>query len=430
MRTIALNLPTRRAAGRFLIYVCLCLLGSVLISACSKNPLGAIQPDSTADSSVPSFEGPPISPVITAGPFDLHRKYGSMQGPYVGFDIKIADLVHSKEIVLDESMVSFLEKDATMARPDVMQLVNGSYGKAKGIEKGNDKELKLYWLKGVRITVTDENDRPLPESDFFCHFNLDVDPDFRNRAFPYAEKCHDVRLITITQGQMEMMFPKGFAVPAASDEVWHVTFQAINRVANLHKRVKHHCTFYFLDDNKLRQPITALAAYAPFITVQQDAKAPMCGGDSDCTSCQQPVKIGSMSLVPLKKGETGHWSVPPGLHVYQQSASTYVPEFGKKEVCIHAAWAHVHPFCQKFSLVEKSKAGERNVFTINSQTRTQPQLTIVHTDCLSLERGINIGGSGNGYDLKVQYNNTTDASADAMAAMAIFYADTAFRKFK
>lgn len=403
------------------------LWGTSLLCACDRNGFETHQ---AADVICQASEGPVITPIISVGPFDLKRQYGSMQGPYVQFDVKIADLVKSKEIVLGESMVNFLEANVPASPPTLMELVTNSYGTALGVARSEEKKRKLYWLKAVKIILTDESDRPLRQPEFFCHFNLDVNPDFRNATFRSAQKCNDARLITLTQGQMEMRMPTGFAIPVASDEVWQLTFQAVNRFKTLHRRVKQQCTFYFLDDSQLEKPITALAAYAPFITVKDDGKQPHCSADADCDSCKTATKIGSMSLVPLQKGETGHWAVPPGVHVYEQSARTYSPDFGKKPITIHAAWAHVNPYCQSFSLVEKNKTGERNIFTLHSQTRTLPVLGIAHTDFLNSEPGIKIDGAGNEYYLKVQYNNTSNVDTDAMAACAIFYADASFMKMK
>lgn len=285
----------------FNFWLCIAIVtlwGTSLLCSCDGN---AVDTHQVADVNCKVSEGPVITPIISVGPFDLKRQYGSMQGPYVQFDVKIADLVKSKEIVLGESMVNFLEANVPAPRPNLMELVTNSYGRAQGVARSEEKRRKLYWLKAVKIILTDERDNPLPQPEFFCHFNLDVNPDFRNATFRSAQKCNDARLITLTQGQMEMRTPTGFAIPVASDEVWQLTFQAVNRFKTLHKRVKQRCTFYFLDESQLEKPVTALAAYAPFITVKDDGKQPRCSADADCDSCKTATKVGTMSLVPLQK---------------------------------------------------------------------------------------------------------------------------------
>src|SRR5271169_3911599 len=54
-------------------------------------------------------EGHVSTAVVTAGPFDLHRRYRSMEGPYISFNFKVGDLVASKQVDLPEAMATFIE---------------------------------------------------------------------------------------------------------------------------------------------------------------------------------------------------------------------------------------------------------------------------------------------------------------------------------
>src|SRR5215469_12375197 len=59
----------------------------------------------------PSFnfsEGPVLTPSITVGPFDIHRRYRSMEGPFVDTQIKMGDLAEAQNVVIPEGMVKFV----------------------------------------------------------------------------------------------------------------------------------------------------------------------------------------------------------------------------------------------------------------------------------------------------------------------------------
>src|SRR5579883_3514718 len=134
----------------------------------------------------PLKEGPASIVTITAGPFDIHRKYRSMEGPYVNFSGTIADMVASKNISLPESQVIFVEGNSG---PGPSMQTVGASGTAQGMVDASGSPRTLYWLKGVKLEVLDENDKVLPSAEFICHYNLDVDPNFRNTAFPEGERC-------------------------------------------------------------------------------------------------------------------------------------------------------------------------------------------------------------------------------------------------
>ncbi len=270
-------------------------------------------------------EGAVSKAVITAGPFDLHRKYRSMEGPYISYDFKVGDIVESKDISLPEGLVVFVENGG--AAPAMMGGGSGQINSrdVKGLIQ-DTKPRSLLWLKGVKLEVLDENDKVLPTAEFICHWNLDVKPNFRNEVFTDGEKCASVRLATVTQGQTEITFPKGFAVPVASDETWNAVFQAANRTTNEHRRVKHRCTFYFIKDQDLAYPVTALAWQVPWIHVIIDKNSTEAAEEvkSNCPACLG-LSIGvnapnntSNGVFADSKGQrvSGHWVIPPGTHTY------------------------------------------------------------------------------------------------------------------
>ncbi|MBI2809694.1 MAG: peptidylprolyl isomerase [Candidatus Melainabacteria bacterium] len=126
---------------------------------------------------VDSAEGPVHQVNVTVGPFDIHRKYRSMEGPYVSETLRVSDMLASKQISVGESAVKFVESGN---QPSMMGS-NGSSETTSTIVHSTEPK-QLIWAKGVKLIVLDENDKPLPTGEFICHYNVDVDP--RNTVFP------------------------------------------------------------------------------------------------------------------------------------------------------------------------------------------------------------------------------------------------------
>lgn len=86
-------------------------IGTILIAltAWASTSIFNGLPAKVADESTIT-EGPISKAVITVGPFDLHRHYLSMQGPWVDGFYPAGDLLNSKNIEIPEGLVNFLEK--------------------------------------------------------------------------------------------------------------------------------------------------------------------------------------------------------------------------------------------------------------------------------------------------------------------------------
>ncbi len=160
-------------------------------NANSASKQASAQPSSPPDvvRSLPAVqaEGPIINAKFEVGPFDLHRRYRSMEGPYLSKNIRISDLVASRKVVAPESMIVFVEGKDPNA-PGVLPSMNAggstSVGALEGVIKGDRSKRELYWLKGVKLQVLDENDKPLDSAGFICHLNIDVNPKIRTSDFP------------------------------------------------------------------------------------------------------------------------------------------------------------------------------------------------------------------------------------------------------
>jgi len=376
---------------------------------------------------IPALEGEFVKPTVTVGPFDLHRKYRSMEGPYVDVDVNIGDIVESGGKVVSEGLVRFVENggQASMA----------AQASAESTIPDSNGVRRLFWLKGVKLELLDENDKVLPTAEFFCHLNIDVDPKFRDAAFPEGEHCTNSRLFTLTQGQTEMMFPKGFGVPLASDEKLRCIFQAANRTTIEHRRIKQRLTIFLIPDDQLIQPITALNWFTPYMTVvvdknTQDASArekmdcSMCASTSRGVAAPNSVE-NSIESDRFGRRVSGHWVIPPGKNVWTTKIRDYA--FDDKPRVAHFIWSHVHPLCTSFSLVELDDGARKDIATVHCKSKVNPGLQIEHIDLLSSVQGIRLEAH-KPYELEIFYDNPTDQGQDSMATMGIFCENNDFAR--
>lgn len=430
MRPLAAVLPTI-ASGLLLLAPCPLMLSSLAAGSAAK-------------SSAAASEGPIKHVDIVVGPFDLHRKYRSMEGPWIAQKIKMGDLAASKHLVIPETMVKFVEGNSkeSPAMNSGAPVMNGSAsasataGQPVGLVDTSGKKRELLWFKGVRLDVLDENDKPLPNAEFICHFNIDVDAAFRKKVFPKAQHSGNTRVMTLTQGQTDFHFPEGTAIPVASDEQWTFTFQAANRTTEQHRRVKHRLTVDLLKASEAKEPMTALFWYVPYIVVVTSGEskeateiehngAPNCLGASTGTTAPNTVPGGVFKDQSGRK-LSGHWIVPPGDHTWRTPIlEERDPGFASSEMRIHAVWTHVHPLCTSASLVECNGESRRSIFTSNVKTKTTGGLQIMSIENIISKEGILLP-AGKHYELEAKYSNPTGQDQDSMVSHGLYIADNRF----
>lgn len=372
---------------------------------------------------------------ILVGPFDLHRKYRSMEGPYVAQSFNIGDLMASGKVTIPESKVVFIE-----GNPDakVSMYATSSNGQDGQVCTLSGKRKELWWFKGIKLQVLDEHNRPLPTAEFVCHLNVDVDTAQRQNEFPEMERNHSSRIVTLTQGQTEFSLPNGTAVPVASDEKWTFTFQAANRTTTAHRRIKQVCTVTFIKDSDLVYPVKALNWYAPYVTVAVDRNTEAAAAkehtmNPNCLATMAGVTApnsatGSVITDSLGRRVSGHWVVPPGTHTYASPIlEERDPGFAATDKRIHAVWTHVHPLCTEVSLGECGATAGSKILKVGVKTKTTNGLEIERIDGVISRDGIKLPANRR-YQVQAKYNNTTNAPQDSMVVLGIFYRDDQFAR--
>ena len=363
-----------------------------------------------------------------------------MEGPFVDQTFTIADMIQSGNISLPEPMVRWVENgnSASMMGGADKKDKNANEANPIGLVYADVSKRELYWLKGIKLQVLDENNKVLPTAEFICHMNLDVDAGVRESTFKDSQKVSNTRLITLTQGQTEVHFPEGYGLPVASFEPFRFTFQAANRTTDVHRRIKHLCTMEFIKDSDLKKPMTALAWYAPYITVNIDKTpgalapdhamhGPSCLGNTPGETAPNFV---NGSVIKNTSGEhlVGHWAIPPGEHTYT-SPITDERDFGfnKEDKIVHCVWSHIHPMCEEVTLNICDGTKKTPLWTVRSQTDTSHGLEIKHIEDLYSSQGIMLPKDKH-YELTAKYANTTGQRQDSMVVQGIFYEDNKFVK--
>jgi len=378
-------------------------------------------------------EGPVLTPIVTVGPFDIHRRYRSMEGPFVDKKIRMGDLIAAKSVAIPESMIRFTENgDKTTMGASV-----SIAGRIPTLPDASAEPPKLYWVKGFKLEVLNERGQIEPTAEFICHFNLDVDRDKRNEIFTESTPSLESRLLTITQGQTEVSFPDGFGVPVATDETWRFFFQVANRTTDAHRRMWHRLTLYMIPDKALVQPITALNWFVPYVTVVVDKntqeitdkekqECPLCYGTARGLTAPNAVPD-TVENDTFGRKITGHWVVPPGKRTW----TSIVRErgFGDRDILVHAAWSHIHPCCTSISLVKISDKDRQTMLSSTARTITNPGLQIKDIDYFSSKEGVRLP-KGFKYETDITYDNNTGKPLDSMATMGIFYEDNEFARPK
>lgn len=378
---------------------------------------------------------------IEVGPFDIHRHYRSMEGPYVMQKFRIADLMASNKVQIPESMVKFIEGGdhgaPTMQAPSMQS--NGSSNQCMsnetptGLVDASDKERELLWCKGIKIEVLDENGKKLPTAEFICHTNIDIDRITHFMAFSDLEHTGQSRIFTLTQGQTEFFFPEGYAVPVASDEEWQFTFQAANRTSDEHRRVKHLCTLYLARDSELKSPMKALHWYNPYMAVALKSEAdkvehhgPGCIATSSGDNAPNMVPNTNFKD---SQGNTlsPHWAIPPGRHKYEFPLTIEKDTLPDDDELIHAVWSHVHPACTNAALIACDGKKQEKVFQVKVQTKFNSGPELKHIDDVLSKKGIPIKAKKN-YLLTAIYENPENQALDSMVALGIFCESKTFKK--
>ncbi len=289
---------------------------------------------------------------------------------------------------------------------------------------------ELYWITGYRATVVGPDGRSPRSQEFMCHSNLDLSMKDHAELFGWTKAASD-RLFTLSQGQQEIEFPKGFGIPVVSTEAFALTTQVLN--FNLEGKpldVRHKVEIRYLRDRDLTVamvPLFMKAATGLKVLEGSDGyygvshpKAEQHG--ESCLVGQQA--SGDRIEDQFGRKFTGHWKVAPGREVNHTPVTQYLGL--PYDTNIHYVAVHLHPFAESLEL--RDLTTRTTVFKSRAHGFAD-RVGLERVEHFSSEEGIPVYKSHE-YELVSVYDNTSDTEQDSMAVMFLYLAERDFRRPK
>ena len=117
---------------------------------------------------------------------------------------------------------------------------------------------ELLWITGYRAVMVGADGESSMPQEFMCHSNLDFDAARHGELFGLPV-YHTNRLFTLSQGQLEIEFPKGFGLPYFAHEALSLTTQVLNlNPDGQTHEVRHKVTIEYVLERDLQQPMKPL----------------------------------------------------------------------------------------------------------------------------------------------------------------------------
>jgi hypothetical protein len=356
-----------------------------LILACSLLPDASSSPLPPARVQAEAVQVAKVhTKTITSSGYHIDKKYPSMRGPY-GFDT-----------------VTLHEAD----KPE------------------------LLWITGYRTTVVDAQTEGELSQEFMCHANLDFDPQEYYAKFPTAPPISG-RLFTLSQGQQDIAFPKGFGIPVTSDMPITLATQVLNlNIDEADLSVKHKVEIDFVRDAEVQGAMVPLfqGAVEGFKALEEARYYGFSDTEVDPEDHGEGCGVGQAAIAGdadedvLGQKFTAHWVVPPGEEVNVTNVTRFLNL--PYDTRAHYIAVHLHPFAE--SLVLKDRTTGEIVFASTAE-QTTGRIGLKRVEYYSDPEGIPLY-KDHQYELVSKYNNTSEEAVDSMAVMYLYMHDRRFKK--
>jgi hypothetical protein len=296
-------------------------------------------------------------------------------------------------------------------------------------------EPELLWIVGYEAVVMNGKGDEQVSQEFMCHSNLDFNARDYWEAFK-SDASMSGRLFTLSQGQQDVDFPKGYGIPVMSTMSLDLATQVLNlNLDDADLDVRHKVTIEFVRERDVITPMKPLyqAAVQGFKTLEGKPADYGYSKDELASSTQELDEHAGCSVgMPAVKGDvdkdrhgqkfTGHWIVEPGREVNKTNVTKFLQlQF---DTTIHYIAVHLHPFAESLELIDKT-TGKR-VFKANAK-QTDGKIGLAHIDHFTSVEGLPIY-KDHEYELISVYNNTTNENQDSMAVMYLYVQDVHFKK--
>ncbi len=290
-----------------------------------------------------------------------------------------------------------------------------------------DNKCPVQWITGLETQVVDASDLKPVSQEFFCHSNLTLaehgaGPARYNQRF--GGKTHlDWRLFTLVPGRRSIELPKGFGIPVPSDTPLDYVTMSLNlNLPNGAGNVRMRTIVHSIAADEPEAPNKALFRRALYVVQPQSASVASAGNTAPMplhvgAGCADSCKVNLSAASTIGKsgeGQTAHWLVPPGPHVY---TTDITPQLNLPfDTTIHYATIHVHPFARGMELRDLTTG--KTIFHFSSRDWSD-RLGVADVDELKSSEGIPIRRDHR-YQLTAEYDNTSGATTDAMAILYLY----------
>jgi len=260
------------------------------------------------------------------------------------------------------------------------------------------------WILGYRAGVLDPKSGSASQ-EFMCHTNLDLLLYIDGQMRHFAE-------LSISQGQKEISFPKGFALrlPNTLNGGLDLNVMVLNNgQPQIDRILDFKSTIRYMNDRSAEshhlKPLKQVAA-SIYCTVEP-------GGQHPTKQCEPASKeiwdYGDGSKL------TGHWVVPPGRQVFTSNVTNELNLH--YDTNLHYVWMHVHPYAKSITL--KDKTNGKTIFTGKVEGDPEHRPIVKKTTSFKSEAGIHLYKNHH-YELTAVYDNPTQHNTDAMASLWMY----------
>src|SRR6185436_9155545 len=117
-------------------------------------------------------------------------------------------------------------------------------GSLQRIYLGDPDNPELLWITGVHTEMVGEDGSTPQLPELMCHVNIDLDP-ARHQTLFNLRRATSTRLVTLSQGMLNVTLPPGFGFPISSNEPLVLYTQVLNHNIEQPKnmKVRHRVTF-------------------------------------------------------------------------------------------------------------------------------------------------------------------------------------------
>ena len=283
---------------------------------------------------------------------------------------------------------------------------------------------ELLWITGYRAYALDEDGETALPDGFVCHSNLDMNTQSHAALVGWSRNDGMRRLFTVSQGQADVQFPKGFGMPFFSEETLHVNTQALNlNLSEPDMKIRIKVEISYVRELELSKPMKPLRlryaqgmvltkgddGYFQLLNPTEEEHGQGCG-IGEAASDRRINDIFGREFSP-------HWVVPPGRQV-SYTPVTHLMNL-PYDTSVHHIAVHVHPFAESVELVDLT-TGE-SVFKSHA-INTEGKIGLIEVDSFSSEEGTWLY-KDHEYELVSVYNNTSAEAVDSMAVLFMYVLD-------